>query len=226
MPSPKQGYYLKSGDKVPGTTTIIGRFKDSGALVQWAYKQGREHERLVWQGRPAPKSLYEKVEEAADIGTIVHSLIEKHIKMQPVNMEEFEKMDPRVKSSFDAYLQWERINGLKILETEMPLVSEEMRFGGTPDAIGRIGDELCLIDWKTSNRVYTDHIIQCAAYCYLVNEREGKEVVKTAHLCRFSKEHGDFSHHYFTGLLESPLAAFGHMRRLYDIDHELKRRAA
>ena len=36
MPSPKSGYYNAKGERVPGTTTIISRFKDSGALIHWA----------------------------------------------------------------------------------------------------------------------------------------------------------------------------------------------
>ncbi len=43
MPHPKQGYRLANGDRCPSVTTIIGRFKESGALIQWAYKRGTEH---------------------------------------------------------------------------------------------------------------------------------------------------------------------------------------
>ena len=33
---PKAGYKNAAGEKVPGVTTVIGRFKDSGALLHWA----------------------------------------------------------------------------------------------------------------------------------------------------------------------------------------------
>lgn len=42
MPHPKQGYFTKDGVRVPGTTTIISRFKESGALIYWAYNRGKE----------------------------------------------------------------------------------------------------------------------------------------------------------------------------------------
>ena len=32
-------YKLKDGTLVPGTTTIMGAFKDSGGLVHWAWEQ-------------------------------------------------------------------------------------------------------------------------------------------------------------------------------------------
>ena len=44
MAHPKGGYKL-DGKRVPGTTTIIGRFKDSGGLLYWAFEQGKAAER-------------------------------------------------------------------------------------------------------------------------------------------------------------------------------------
>lgn len=44
MPHPKSGYKV-DGKSVPGTTTIIGRFKDAGGLLYWACEQGRAIER-------------------------------------------------------------------------------------------------------------------------------------------------------------------------------------
>lgn len=46
MATPRQGYRIASGEKVPSVTTILGRYKESGALTAWAYKQGRLHENL------------------------------------------------------------------------------------------------------------------------------------------------------------------------------------
>jgi hypothetical protein len=49
MATPRQGYRIASGEKVPSVTTILGRYKESGALTAWAYKQGRLHENLSWR---------------------------------------------------------------------------------------------------------------------------------------------------------------------------------
>ena len=35
MPTPKKGYYV-DGEKVPGVTTVLGRFKESGGLISRA----------------------------------------------------------------------------------------------------------------------------------------------------------------------------------------------
>jgi len=242
MPTPSAGYITPNGDKVPGTTTIIGRFKDSGGLIQWAYKQGREHEGLARQGKDAPRHLYDQVQQAADIGTTVHKMVEEHINgvqtavVQSLAHHEHagdEKAVLAALSGFDAYLKWERGSQLEIVAQEIQLVSEQYHFGGTPDAIGEIDGELCLVDWKTSNAVYADHLIQLAAYKHLIEEGQRMDNYKSMdmkltggfHLCRFSKAHGDFAHHYYPRLDEA-WEAFKHMRQLYRIDKTLKKRAA
>ena len=236
MATPTNGYYVDK-KRVPGTTTIIGRFKDSGALIQWAYKQGREHENLVNQGLQAPKHLYDVTQKAADIGTVVHDMVEASEKGEEYKKLLFnlpsEEDRTKAESGFKAYQVWRSMNRIEILEQEIQLVSQEYQFGGTPDAIGLFAGELCLIDWKTSNSVYQDYLIQLAAYKHLIEEGyrldNGEplhmELTGGFHLCRFSKENGDFSHHYFPDLSEA-WEAFKHMRALYELDKSLKKRAA
>ena len=72
MARPKGGYKV-DGKRVPGVTTIIGRFKDSGGLMWWAFGQGQAAE------RGEINSLYDKRDEAAEAGTIAHALVEMHI---------------------------------------------------------------------------------------------------------------------------------------------------
>ena len=217
MPTPKAGYFLASGEKVPGTTTIIGRFKDSGGLMHWAFKQGK-----LGKDR-----LYEEAEKAADIGTLAHAMVEAHIKgagPECMLVNASDDMREKARSAFNAYLAWERMTKLRVIDQEMQLVSEKYRYGGTPDAIGIIDNELCLLDWKTSNSVYQDYLIQLAAYRNLWEEHHPERpLVGGFHLLRFAKEHADFAHHYYPNL-DSAWRAFVLMRELYDIDYELKKR--
>lgn len=213
MATPKEGYRLKDGTKVPGTTTIISRFKESGGLIHWAWSLGME-------GKD-----YRKVrDDAANIGTLVHDRVEAFVKniewTPPENVSEDDLK--KIESGFNAYKSWQEQSKIEVIETEMQLVSEEFRFGGTPDAIGRFGDSFVLLDWKASNAVYGDYLIQLAAYGHLLREVQNMEL-GGFHLCRFSKEHGDFSHHYFQDLSEA-WRAFVLMRELYDLDKRLKKR--
>jgi hypothetical protein len=217
MPTPKKGYRLADGTRVPGTTTIIGRFKDSGGLLYWAFAQGK----LAEQG--VISKLYDKAEEAAEFGTIAHGYIDDHIHGRKVVLDR-ENAQPAV-TAYETYLKWEKSYKVDFVDTEMQLVSEEYRFGGTPDAVGIINGELCLIDWKTSNSVYVDHLIQLSCYGYLWNNANpGNPITGGYHLCRFAKENGDFSHHFWPNLDEA-WEAFKHMRVLYDLVAVLKKRA-
>lgn len=223
MPTPKAGYFLKDGTKVPGTTGVIGRFKESGGLLQWAFKQGQSGKR----------HLYEEAEKAADIGTAAHAMVEVIINDPKADVEKIAAdmlpdgdMRTKALSSFHAYQAWARNFKVKVVEQEIQLVSEKYKFGGTPDAIGLINNQLVLIDYKTSNSVYADYLFQLAAYAILWNEnRPETPLTGGFHLCRFSKENGDFSHHYFPSL-EDETRGFILMRDLYDICASAKKRAA
>jgi hypothetical protein len=218
MPHPAQGYKI-NGSRVPGVTTIIGRFKDSGTLLHWAFKQGKAAE------RGEINSLYDKRDEAAEAGTLAHEMVEAHIRGERKEFTATENIAKQAHAAFDAYLAWESMTKLKIIEQEMQLVSKKYLFGGTPDAIGYINEELCLVDWKTSNGVYTDYLIQLAAYKYLWEENNpDRPLTGGFHLCRFAKSHGDFAHHYYPNLDEA-WEQFKLFRKAYDIDKELKKRA-
>jgi len=222
MAHPAEGYRNKENVQVPGTTTIIGRFKDSGGLLYWAFEQGKAAE------RGEISRLYDKRDEAAESGTIAHSYVEAHIQgVKPIVPESAsDAVLAQAEAAFDAYLSWERMTKLKIVEQEMQLVSEKYQFGGTPDAIGEIDGQLCLTDWKTSNSIYPDYLIQLAAYKQLWEENfPDRPLTGGFHLCRFAKQNGDFAHHYYPDLSEA-WEQFKLFRQAYDIDKQLKKRAA
>lgn len=223
MPTPKKGYFLKDGSRVPGTTTIIQRFKESGGLMQWAFKQGQS----------GAASLYDESDKAKDIGTAAHSMVEAYVG--GASKDDCEaiaaalpegKMQESALSAFNAYLAWAENFQVKIVVQEIQLVSEQYRYGGTPDAIGLIGNQLVLLDWKTSNGIYSDYLVQLAAYKHLWEENfPERPLTGGFHLLRFAKEHGDFGHHYFTNL-DDAWRQFQLFREAYEIDKELKKRAA
>lgn len=221
MPTPRKGYFTSSGEKVSGTTTIIGRFKDSGALIRWAWQRGKDH---------PDEDLYASRDEAANIGTAAHAMVEACInKQDPHGVESLGGLTPegRAKAikAFGAYQKWASMSNLEIVDQEMLLVSDTYRFGGTPDAIGRLDGQLCLVDWKTSNGVYSDYLLQLAAYKQLWEENHPDMLLTGGfHLCRFSKESGDFAHHYYDEL-DDAWEMFKALRTAYEYDARLKKRA-
>ncbi len=227
MPTPSKGYYLPDGSKVPGTTTVIGRFKDSGGLLQWAFKQGQS----------GAVHLYEQAEKAADIGTLAHSMVELHINGEDAMAALVgvpQDMQDKAVNAYEQFVKWASQTQVELLSKyqEIQLVCPVLKFGGTPDAIGKIGGDIVLLDWKTSNGVYGDYLIQLAAYGHLMERglRMGSweplgMVPKGFHLLRFSKDFPDFEHRYF-GNLDQATRQFVLYREAYEIDKELKRRAA
>lgn len=206
-------YRLKDGTRVPGVTTIIGRFKDSNGLLFWAFEQGQS----------GAASLYEKAEVAADIGSIAHDAVEHHLRKEEFEFDESD-IGQKAKQAFEQYLTWEKQTAVKVLATEVNLVSEKHRFGGCPDAVGQMDGKYVLLDWKTSNAVYADHLIQLAAYRELWNETHPKmQLSDDAYLCRFSKEYPDFEVRKFSGL-EQGWKIFQLYREAYDLDKELRKR--
>jgi len=214
---PTANYKTKDGQRVPGVTTIIGRFKESGALIAWAYNRGKEG-----------LELYDSRDKAAELGSIVHELVEKFIKNEYPLFSTLGLSDndiKSVKSAFQAFEEWFESNKFEIVEQEIHLVSEQHKYGGTPDAIARDGKgRLVLLDWKTSNGVYQDFLYQLGAYRILWNETfPDNPLTGGSHLCRFAKENGDFAHHFYPDISEAE-EGFLSMRRLYDIDKQLKKR--
>lgn len=230
MPTARGGYRLADGTKVPSVTTVLGRFKDSGALMKWAYTTGREHGRLEALGHDAPASLYEVSGKAANIGTAAHAMVEAFIAGGNPTMAgaylELEEADrEKAANAFGMYRSWASQSKLEVVEQEVGMVSERYRFAGTLDAIGRIGGELCLVDWKTSNGVYSDYLLQLAAYRVLWEEVNPGQILSGGfHLCRFSKEHGDFAHHYYREL-DDAWAMFEALLTAYRYDSVLRKRA-
>ena len=220
MPRPHKGYFTKDGKPCPGVTTIIGRFRESGGLLFWACEQGKAIE------RGEIKALYDKRDEAAEAGTLAHSLVEAHINGLPLPVMPANDIGKKAEQGYANYVRWAEDNRIQIMKQEMVMVSEVYRYGGCPDALGidSRGD-LCILDWKTSTTgPYTDWILQLAAYKILWLENHPFEPITGGfHLLKFSKENADFSHFYWSELDEAE-EYFLLLVRAYELDKLLKHR--
>lgn len=206
------GYYLADGTRVPSSTTIAGRYKESGGLLRWAFQRGKD----------GHNELYDDV--ALTVGSLVHSVIEAEINDLPLPLIP-EQHKEQVGSAVSAWHEWFLSTSLTIVATEIPLVSEKHRFGGTLDTIVRNRHGLlCLGDWKSSKAVYSDYLIQIASYRLLWNENREEQITGGFHLVRFSKEFGDMEHRFYPDLSEAE-DLFLLYRQAYDVDKKLAKRA-
>jgi hypothetical protein len=209
-------YKDADGKRLPSVTTIIGRFKDSGALLYWANSAGLDGKTLDQARIPA-----------ATAGTMAHSLVEAHLNKRALpTLDGDPDIIAKARRAFDSYLTWSEMTKVEVRHTEVSLASAKHRFGGTLDAIGLVagGNGLSLIDWKTSNSIYPDYLYQLAAYKLLWEENyPDHPITGGAHLCRFAKEEGDYAHHHFPSL-DHETETFLVMRKLYDMTKQTEKR--
>lgn len=215
MPHPKGGYSL-DGEKIPGVTTIISRFKESGGLIHWAWKQGADG-----------LDYRETKQKAADAGTCAHDMFEcwkLKKKFDPSGYDA--QIVVKARGAYSAFLEWAEQTKLEIDQTELSLISKKYRYGGTLDAM-LVNGKRSLGDYKTSNAIYIDYLIQGGAYNNLWNENYPDDVVTGGfHLLRFSKqEHPDdpvsFAHHYWSDV-KLATEQFLLLRKAFDNDKRLK----
>ena len=207
-------YKNAEGKKLPSVTTVIGKFKEAGGLIHWAWDLGM-------QGLD-----YRKVrDDAASAGTLAHSMVEADIRNlpQPDKNGHDESLWNKSLSAFEAYKEWRCQTNLQPEQTEVSVMCECHQTGGTLDTI-MVQGKRSLGDWKTSNAVYPEYLIQLAAYRHLweINHPD-QPITGGFHLLRFSKEEGDFTHHFWPNL-DDAWSAFEHMRVLYDLMAKLKGR--
>ncbi|GAG48487.1 unnamed protein product, partial [marine sediment metagenome] len=146
-------YKNAEGKVVPSVTTIIGGNLgwNKGALIGWTRK-------MALQGIDPSKER----DEAADIGTLAHALIEEHITsiaphLEPVPVDK-DLYSPanldKAENAFLSYLDWEKQHDIDLtdprVQTEIRLVSEWLQYGGMLDLIAPIDGVLSLIDFKST----------------------------------------------------------------------------
>ena len=205
-----RGYFTTDGTKVVASTTVCNRFKESGGLVQAANNVGLEGKTLeeAWYG-------------AKGIGSEVHAMVESYLHGEDIGQPKtLEAMN-----GFEAFREWWEAGKFTAVYTEVPIVSDTYRFGGTPDAILRDSKgRLCLGDWKVANGLFSNNLWQIASYGLLVEEWLGEKLTGGYHLVQFSKEHGDFTHKHFPELNDAA-RLFLMLRDAYDLDRAVAKRA-
>ena len=186
---PKITYLNAAGEEVPSTTTIIGKYKDMGGLMHFAWSEGK-----------AGRGLNESRDRAGDVGSMLHGMIEAHLRgvdwvLPPGPSGEGLVLAMRL---FGGFRLWWEANKVEVVATETSLVSEQYQYGGTLDLVARfpvahptanVGAAfLGLMDWKTSSAYYQEMLLQMAAYRHLWEVASGAlDPIVRATLVLFSK---------------------------------------
>lgn len=191
MPHPKNGYFLRDGTRVPGTTDCTSYIRSPESidkLLGWAHRQGRDG-----------KDYRRTRDEAADVGLWIHEGIEFDLDGiewpgQPkANAEEL----AAVKNGIDGWKQWRAKAGVRLISKEQSLVSEVHRYGGTFDLVAECYGEPCIADYKPPKRVYESYVAQLAAYDELWFEKTGQRLAG-AYVVRLSRDQAKAQETFFT----------------------------
>ena len=215
MARPKKGYFAKDGEKVPSVTTVLDRFKPAGGLIHWSWQQGK-----------AGLDYRVTRDSAAAAGTLAHNWIEATVKGEAFEIPV--GTDPDVyRKALQAHANfqtWYAESGLTIIDTERPLVSEAHRFGGTYDAVAKTADgKIVALDFKTSNKLYPEHLYQVAAYGLLMLECTDYGWPDFYMIFRMSKEDATWELKTFDDLTKER-EAFLALREAYGLVKECEKR--
>jgi hypothetical protein len=153
-----QKYFLSDGTQVPGGSTISKIGDDAGALIHWAWKLGCEG-----------KNYRDVSKEACDIGTLAHFYIECFLNNQVADLSDYTQEErDKALVCYHKFLEWWETQDLEVVATEIQLVSEVCRYGGTIDLIAKRknGDHV-LLDFKTSKKISESYWRQAAGYAAL-----------------------------------------------------------
>lgn len=153
----------------------------------------------------------DKLEDAGEVGHIAHAWIETYIKSllegdsaQTQLILDNTPEDMRAKSACIASLDWQVQHNVRWLGTERKVYSRQFKYAGTMDGLcltdscdnpecckTAYKNHLTVCDWKTSNYLYNEFLLQTAAYLKAYEEETGQKVTDRW-IIRLSKDTAEF----------------------------------
>jgi len=189
---------LKLFTLVPKTITKSGK-----EAVIMPYE---DFEKAVHLAKTAHK---DRLEDAGNVGNAVHDWVERYIslRIRGTSTEEILSQfpfDSRAENGCTAALGWMAAHNVRWIATEKKIYSREHEIPGTMDGIARTDacdnpaccpvqfkDHLSVVDWKTSNNLYLEYIMQVSTYEFAEREENGTEY-DDAWIIRLGKDDGEF----------------------------------
>lgn len=195
-------WYKHKGERLTiiSVTGAVGMVDKSRPLIIWATRLTGDYLRDILATTKAIeledidtacKQHQIKKEEAASKGSEVHKWAEEYILGKNPELPK----DEKVLNGVTAFLSWVKDHGVKFKESERMIYSKKHDYVGTLDAIAVIAGKTSLIDFKTSNGVYSTMHYQVAGYQLAYEEETGKQLTGPRYIIRFDKDTGDFHVH-------------------------------
>ncbi len=167
--------YTYDGKTYPGVTSILDVLDKSGPLMAWASRQTAE---AAIANVPHLTEMLESVgpegvvkaltarsswkrDEAAQLGTDVHDLADRHVRGEAMA----DDLPDGIRERIVKYAEWWQASGWSLRASEAMVINPEMQYGGTMDLYAWDRDhKSVLADVKTGKGVYKEAILQMTAY--------------------------------------------------------------
>lgn len=206
-------------EHIDGVTGTCGILDKSMFLIPWAAKvmgikllrttpyeediEGKYVKSILWTEFEdlvhAAKSAHKDIlEDAADVGAEAHAWIEKSIRHAIAFTEGVvEKLveecpsDERAIKCGEAALDWMKKHKVRWIKTESVVYSRNHKYAGTLDGLAEVNGILSIVDWKSSNALRIEYLLQTAAYLWAIEE-EYEYGIPDRWILRLGKEDGKF----------------------------------
>ena len=187
--------YMVGDRKVPSVTRVVDAVFPK-YLVDWAatcgadyWKENYGEDNDMYSGiLNAHKQISHR---AQTIGLEVHKWIELYIKVKMIDGETATEYPEAVKIPMQNFHDWVESREVEWLACEKKVYSRSWEYAGTIDALAKINGKLCVIDFKTSAKIYKEYYLQVSAYCNAIGEMMG-ELPKLGVIVRVDKEEEKF----------------------------------
>lgn len=157
----KRFYTTPTGEKYPSITTILG--------------SGPKPWLEAWKNSLGKDKAAKETERCSDRGTALHDMVEKYIKNVENPTEGHDRANIGMFNQIKMQLS-KRVG--EVRAQEIPMFSHALKVAGRVDCIAEYDGVLSVIDFKTSNNVKTedmieDYFLQCTAYAVMFYEMYG-----------------------------------------------------
>jgi hypothetical protein len=148
----------------PSFTTVLNAYPFSEQLVKWIAEKGYSEAR-------------EYRDQAGKDGITVHLAIEALLNGAELS-EEVYKLE--VWNKIHGFSKWHAEYKPEIIKLELPVFSKKLGIPGRVDCIAKLGEEVYVIDWKSSRSIHASYYLQVAGYAQAIEEMTNLKVADTA----------------------------------------------
>ena len=126
-----------------------------------------------------------EAQRSAEIGTQVHTYIDRLLKDEDVN-----DIPDQLEPAIQGFLKWRRkYSDWEYIGSELGVYSTKYSVAGTIDALFNTPDGYMIVDWKTSSGIYDSHAIQVSVYAEAFRDMTKKRKLAGAMVVRFGNSY-------------------------------------